>query len=88
MCKIYNMVEKREHGTLMHHDGTVTALAVHETTHVVTASDDNSLAIIRTGNWQVRIESLVFSPTCLCCNLQYACAMLDHGHLSHNMPML
>ena len=59
MCKIYNMVEKREHGTLMHHDGTVTALAVHETTHVVTASDDNSLAIIRTGNWQVRIVSCI-----------------------------
>jgi len=53
VCKIYNMAEKNEHGTLMHHDGTITCAAIHETTHVLTASDDHSLAIVRTGNWQV-----------------------------------
>jgi len=53
VCKIYNMNERKEHGTLMHHDGTVTCLSLHDTTHLVTASEDHSLAILRTGNWQV-----------------------------------
>merc|ERR1711970_405237 len=48
------MTKRAEHGTLMHHEGTVSCLATHSaTSHLLTASDDNSLTIIRMGSWQV-----------------------------------
>jgi len=52
-CKIYDMLERRELGTLQHHDGIVTCVATQAPSHLITASDDNSLTIIRMGSWQV-----------------------------------
>merc|ERR1719219_1440040 len=52
-CKIYDMLERRELGTLQHHDGIVTCVATQAPSHLITASDDNSLAILRMGSWQV-----------------------------------
>jgi len=54
ICKIFDMTKRSEHGTLMHHEGTVSCLATHSpTSHLVTASDDNSLSVVRMGSWQV-----------------------------------
>lgn len=54
ICKIFDMTKRAEHGTLMHHEGTVSCLATHSTTsHLLTASDDNSIAVVRMGSWQV-----------------------------------
>jgi len=54
ICKIFDMTKRAEHGTLMHHEGTVSCLATHSSTsHLVTASDDNSIAVVRMGSWQV-----------------------------------
>merc|ERR1712179_664302 len=54
ICKIFDMTKRAEHGTLMHHEGTVSCLATHSaTSHLLTASDDNSIAVVRMGSWQV-----------------------------------
>jgi len=54
ICKIFDMTKRAEHGTLMHHEGTVSCLATHSSTsHLVTASDDNTIAVVRMGSWQV-----------------------------------
>jgi len=48
------MTKRAEHGTLMHHQGTVSCLATHSaTSHLLTASDDNTIAVVRMGSWQV-----------------------------------
>jgi len=54
MCKVFDIVKRAEHGTLEHHEGTVSCLATHPaTSHLLTASDDNSVAVVRMGSWQV-----------------------------------
>jgi len=53
VCKIYDFTTKTEHGTLMHHEGTVSCLASQPPSHLLTASDDNSIAVVRMGSWQV-----------------------------------
>jgi len=73
ICKIFDMTKRAEHGTLMHHEGTVSCLATHSTTsHLVTASDDNTVAVVRMGSWQVEktlykhtagITALALHPT-------------------------
>lgn len=72
MCKVYDMASKTEHGTLMHHEGTVSCLAAHSSSHLITASDDNSIAVIRLGSFQVEktlykhtagITALAMHPT-------------------------
>jgi len=71
-CKIYDMIERRELGTLQHHDGIVTCMATQPPSHLLSASDDNSLAITRMGSWQVEktlykhnagISALAMHPT-------------------------
>jgi len=73
ICKIYDVTKRAEHGTLMHHEGTVSCLATHSSTsHLVTASDDNSISVVRMGSWQVEktlykhsagITALALHPT-------------------------
>eukprot|EP00092_Neocalanus_flemingeri_P008804 GFUD01009477.1.p1 GENE.GFUD01009477.1~~GFUD01009477.1.p1 ORF type:complete len:382 (+),score=87.60 GFUD01009477.1:57-1202(+) len=54
ICKIFDITKRAEHGTLMHHEGTVSCLATHSaTSHLVTASDDNTITVVRMGSWQV-----------------------------------
>jgi len=53
-CKIFDLDKRVEHGVLAHHDGTVSCVTTHDlTSHLVTASDDNSISVIRMGSWQV-----------------------------------
>jgi len=53
-CKIFDMDKRVEHGVLAHHDGTVSCVTTHSpTSHLLTASDDNSISVIRMGSWQI-----------------------------------
>jgi len=71
LCKVFDMSARVEGGTLMHHEGTVSCLASHEQ-HLVSASDDNSLCVLRAGSWQLEkslykhsagITALALHPT-------------------------
>jgi len=72
MCKIFDMSKRSEHGVLMHHEGTVSSMCTHPPSHLLTASDDNSVAVLRMGSWQVEktlykhsagITALAMHPT-------------------------
>jgi len=53
-CKIFDLDKRVEHGALTHHEGTVSCVATHgPTAHLLTASDDNSISVVRMGSWQV-----------------------------------
>ena len=53
-CKIFDLEKRVEHGALTHHEGTVSCVATHgPTAHLLTASDDNSISVVRMGSWQV-----------------------------------
>ena len=53
-CKIFDLDKRVEHGALTHHEGTVSCVATHgPTSHLLTASDDNSISVVRMGSWQV-----------------------------------
>jgi len=53
-CKIFDMVRRVEHGVLDHHEGTVSGLVTHgPSSHIITASDDNSLGVVKMGSWQL-----------------------------------
>ncbi|XP_030760853.1 p21-activated protein kinase-interacting protein 1-like [Sitophilus oryzae] len=51
---IYNLKSRKEHCMLTHHESTITALAfTKDHSHIISASQDGSLAIVRAGNWQL-----------------------------------
>ena len=52
VIKVFDLKKRREQGTLTHHSGTITALAFHSTTHLLTASSDSSLQLLRTKDWE------------------------------------
>ncbi|KAJ3037526.1 hypothetical protein HDV00_001639 [Rhizophlyctis rosea] len=51
--KLYDLRLRKEIGSLMHHNGTVTCLKFYKTSHLVTASEDGTIAIVRTRDWEV-----------------------------------
>lgn len=51
---VIDLKTRKEHTVLMNHDGTINAVAfTHSGTHLLTGSDDGSIVITRTGNWQL-----------------------------------
>jgi protein MAK11 len=53
-CKIFDLDKRVEHGALTHHEGTVSCVVTHgPTAHLLTASDDNTISVVRMGSWQV-----------------------------------
>lgn len=51
---ILDMKTRKEHTVLMNHDGTVNAVAfTNNGTHLLSGSDDGSIIVTRTGNWQI-----------------------------------
>ncbi|XP_028174569.1 p21-activated protein kinase-interacting protein 1-like [Ostrinia nubilalis] len=51
---VIDLKTRKEHTVLMNHDGTVNAVAfTHGATHLVSGSDDGSIIVTRTGNWQI-----------------------------------
>ncbi|KAJ3331997.1 hypothetical protein HDU76_001613 [Blyttiomyces sp. JEL0837] len=51
--KLYDLGMQKEVGSLMHHTGSITALAFHKRTHLLTASDDGKIGIVRTKDWEL-----------------------------------
>ena len=51
--KVYDLLNRKEVGTLMHHSGTITAVRFFKKSHLITASDDGTIAIVRTSDWEV-----------------------------------
>lgn len=52
IIKVFDLRKKREQGTLTHHSGTITSLAFHSTTHLLTASSDATIHLLRTKDWE------------------------------------
>lgn len=51
---VIDLKTRKEHTVLMNHDGTINTVAfTHGGTHLLTGSDDGSIIVTRTGNWQV-----------------------------------
>ncbi|CAG5025284.1 unnamed protein product [Parnassius apollo] len=51
---VIDLKTRKEHTVLMHHDGTINAVAfTNGGTHLLTGSDDGSIIVTRTGNWQI-----------------------------------
>ncbi|KAJ0178398.1 hypothetical protein K1T71_006221 [Dendrolimus kikuchii] len=51
---VVDMKTRKEHTVLMNHDGTINSVAfTHGGTHLLSASDDGSIIVTRTGNWQM-----------------------------------
>jgi protein MAK11 len=51
--KIYDLKLRKEVGTLMHHTGSITCLAFYKKSHLISASEDGQICIIRTSDWEV-----------------------------------
>ena len=52
--QIFNLRNRTEHGALHHSDGTVNALSFYvDDRHVVTASEDGNVCIVKTSTWRV-----------------------------------
>lgn len=51
---VVDMKSRKEHTVLMNHDGTINTVAfTNGGTHLLTGSDDGSIIVTRTGNWQI-----------------------------------
>ncbi|KAJ3158544.1 hypothetical protein HDU86_002769 [Geranomyces michiganensis] len=51
--KLYDLRQRKEVGTLMHHSGSITCLQFYKKTHLFTASEDGAISIVRTSDWEV-----------------------------------
>ncbi|KAK6091967.1 Protein mak11 [Batrachochytrium dendrobatidis] len=51
--KLYDLRKCKEVGTLMHHSGTITALAFYNSSHLMTASEDGTIGIVRSSDWEL-----------------------------------
>ncbi|KAJ3018870.1 hypothetical protein HKX48_002576 [Thoreauomyces humboldtii] len=51
--KLYDLRLRKEVGTLLNHSGDITALQFFKKTHLFTASEDGTIAIVRTSDWEV-----------------------------------
>ncbi|KAJ1655014.1 Protein mak11 [Dispira simplex] len=70
--KLYDLKRKRELGTLMQHQGTLTALEFYQNTHLVSAGEDGLLCIWRAKDWEClavmkghkgRVNSIAIHPS-------------------------
>ncbi|KAI8049713.1 WD40-repeat-containing domain protein [Syncephalis plumigaleata] len=52
LIKLYDLKNRKELGTLMHHDGTITTLAFFNKTHMISTGEDGKLCIWRTKDWE------------------------------------
>jgi protein MAK11 len=53
LVKIYDLKLKKEIGNLLHHSGAVTCLQFFRKSHLITASEDGTISLIRTSDWEV-----------------------------------
>jgi WD40 repeat protein len=50
--KLYDIQLRKEIGSLMHHSGSITALSFFRKSHLITASEDSTIAIVRSKDWE------------------------------------
>lgn len=51
--KVYDLKLRKEVGTLMQHEGSITCLEFYQKSHLVSASEDGSLCVYRVKDWEV-----------------------------------
>ncbi|KAF5094902.1 hypothetical protein D0Z03_001961 [Geotrichum reessii] len=51
--RIYDLQKRKELGTLLHHDGSITRLEFFDNKWLLSASDDGKICIWRTKDWEV-----------------------------------
>lgn len=51
--RLVNLKARVEVGALHHHQGSITSLQFHKGTHLISASEDGTLAIWRTKDWEL-----------------------------------
>ncbi|XP_073252520.1 p21-activated protein kinase-interacting protein 1-like isoform X2 [Porites lutea] len=49
--RLYNLKDHRELGALMQHEGSITCLTFHNNTHMVSASEDNTICVWECRTW-------------------------------------
>ena len=65
-CKLFDLDKRVEHGVLAHHDGTVSCVTTHDlTSHLVTASDDNSIRSVLPQSCFMYLKTETFTVPCL-----------------------
>ncbi|XP_022244657.1 p21-activated protein kinase-interacting protein 1-like isoform X2 [Limulus polyphemus] len=50
--RLFNMKTRQEVGTLIQHDGTVTCMEFLDSSHLVSGSEDGTICVWTTNNWQ------------------------------------
>ena len=50
--RIFNMKKRKDVGTLVQHDGTITNVEFYENNHLFTSSEDSSICIWNTKSWE------------------------------------
>ncbi len=50
--RLYDIHKRVEVGSLLQHDGSITDLAFHGTTHLLSASEDSKICVWRTSDWE------------------------------------
>ncbi|KAG0224386.1 p21-activated protein kinase-interacting protein 1-like protein [Actinomortierella wolfii] len=70
--QLYDLKRRKELGALMQHTGTITTLAFHQKTHMLSGSDDGKVCVWRTKDWeclkimkghQAPVNSIAIHPT-------------------------
>ncbi|XP_045114040.1 p21-activated protein kinase-interacting protein 1-like [Portunus trituberculatus] len=50
--RVFNLSTRTEVGIIMEHQGTISSLGFHETTHLFSAAEDGNICIYKQGKWQ------------------------------------
>lgn len=50
--QLYDMKKKIDHGALLHHDGTITCLEFHGTSHLLSGGEDGLICVWSTKKWE------------------------------------
>lgn len=50
--RLYNLKDHKELGALMQHEGTITCLTFHNSTHMLSASEDNTICVWECCTWE------------------------------------
>ncbi|KAM3605097.1 uncharacterized protein V6R79_020621 [Siganus canaliculatus] len=50
--QLYDMKKKTEHGSLLHHDGTISCLEFYGTSHLLSGGDDGLVCVWSTKKWE------------------------------------
>jgi protein MAK11 len=72
LVKMYDIKLRKEIGTLNHHTGSITSLAFFKKSHLLTASEDGTIGLVRSSDWELlkvlkghtgAVNSLAVHPT-------------------------